>query len=594
MTSRRALSILGLFLMVACDSSLPSAPPQPPAPPPPPPPSPDNRPPIAGTILVTSQAPEGWFADLAAAGASDPDGDSLYYTWDFGDGATITGTYTHQIHQYIDNGTYRVVLTVTDSHGATGTTTKNLTITNVAPSVKSATFSSAQMPHTIPLEVTLHIELADPGEHDDPSATIDWGDGTVSTDTAHVYRHPGVYYAKVTATDKDGATSSLQLSRALWVYDPADNHPIPGYEVIDLGTLGGDRTWPAALNNLGEVVGSSTTAGDTSHAFLWRNGVLTDISPPTQTIGWAAVINDAGWITGGGSGGKIPVWRNGVFTGFVSVPSTEYGAWPVRVSSSGDVLVNLEGHEFPDAHLVRGGTVLKLTTGHSAGLDMNSHEQVVGWIGITYIGGSAAETHAFVWDDGVMKDLGTMGTAPCWYAPEVQCGSSTAYGINESGKIVGTAFDGNRMRAVLWNSKDSLPRDLGFGTGSSSAVAINESGQIVGGGEGEGFFRENGTVTPLGSLGGGAIVVEGLNEHGVVAGTSITASGGVHTFVWTRTGGMHDLGAGPFGAPGVGTVVVDINDRGDILGYAVPCVTNYQGRCSSWGPVRAILWRSTN
>jgi probable HAF family extracellular repeat protein len=589
--SRRALCLLALLLAVACDRNTPF---ETRPTPPPPPPSSGNRPPIPGTILGTSQAAEGWYADLAAVGASDPDGDSLYYTWDFGDGTTITGTYTHQIHKYIDNGTYLVVLTVTDSHGATGTTTKNLTITNAAPSVTAATLSAAQMPHSIPLEVTLHIEVADPGEHDNPSATIDWGDGTVSTDTAHVYRHPGIYYTKVTVTDKDGASSSLPLWNAVWVYDPADNHPVAGYDVIDLGTLGGDLTSPVALNNLGEVIGSSTTAGATSHAFLWRNGVLSDINPPGELGGQARVITDEGLILGGTLDGQLPMWRNGNLIGFVTVPQTEYGGWPVRVSASGDVLVNLEGHEFPDAHLVRGGTAIKLTKGHSAGVDMNSHEQVVGWIGIKYIGESAVETHAFVWDDGVVKDLGSIGTGPCSDTPEAQCGYSSAYDINESGQIVGTAYDGNRMRAVLWGSKDSLPRDLEFGTGSSSAVAINEKGQIAGAGEGEGFFRENGTVTRLGSLGGGGTLVEGMNEQGVVAGTSITASGEVHAFVWTRTGGMRDLGAGPFGAPGVGTIVVDINDRGDILGYAVPCAVTYQGYCGGQRPVRAILWRSTN
>lgn len=593
--SRRALCVIAVVVAMACDHNTPFET----RPTLPPPPSSANRPPIAGTILGTTQAAEGWFADLAAVGASDPDGDSLYYTWDFGDGATITGTYTHQTHQYLDNGTYAVVLTVTDSHGATATTTKNLTITNVAPSVTSATLSAAPMPHTIPLEVTLHIEVSDPGAHDNPSAMIDWGDGTVSADTAHVYRRPGVYYPNVTVTDKDGATSSRQSWIAVWVYDPADNHPIPGYEVIDLGTLGGDQTRPLAFNNLAEVVGSSTTAGDTSHAFLWRNGVLSDISPPGQLIDQAVTINDAGVIVGGSQDGQLPMWHHGNLVGFVPVPRSEYGGWPVSVSPSGDVLVNLEGHEFPDAHLVRGGTVLKLTTGHSAGLDMNSHEQVVGWIGISYIGGSAVETHAFVWDDSVMKDLGTIGTAPCWYAPERQCGSSEATDINEAGQIVGTAFDGNRMRAVLWDSKDAAPRDLGFGTGSSQAVAINENGQIAGDASdysepSEGFFRENGTVIRLGSLGGGETRVAGMNEQGVVAGTSITASGDVHAFVWTRVTGMRDLGVGPFGAPGVGTVVVAINDRGDILGYAVPCAVNYQGYCGGQRPVRAILWRSTN
>lgn len=51
-----------------------------------------------------------------ASGSSDPDGDSLTYHWDFGDGATSDEKTTS--HVYEKSGSYRVVLTVKDSSGS--------------------------------------------------------------------------------------------------------------------------------------------------------------------------------------------------------------------------------------------------------------------------------------------------------------------------------------------------------------------------------------------------------------------------------------------------------------------------------------------
>jgi bacillopeptidase F len=59
--------------------------------------------------------------------STDPDGRIVTYTWDWGDGATSSGS--RMFHRWAQPGTYTVRLTVTDNLGATGTATQTVTIT---------------------------------------------------------------------------------------------------------------------------------------------------------------------------------------------------------------------------------------------------------------------------------------------------------------------------------------------------------------------------------------------------------------------------------------------------------------------------------
>jgi PKD repeat protein len=88
---------------------------------------PVNNPPTASfTSTVTSAS-----VHLDAGGSSDSDGTIKGYAWNYGDGATGTGQIVD--HTYANPGTYTVTLTVTDDHGATGTTTQQ--VTALAPQV---------------------------------------------------------------------------------------------------------------------------------------------------------------------------------------------------------------------------------------------------------------------------------------------------------------------------------------------------------------------------------------------------------------------------------------------------------------------------
>jgi len=99
-------------------------------------------------------------------------------------------------------------------------------------------------------------------------------------------------------------------------------------KMLDLGTLGGTVGQTNSLNNRGQVVGQSNIAGDaTCHPFLWdKTGGMRDLGTLGGEGGLAIFINDAGEVVGktdvtGASGacdGSEPhrafLWRNGVMT----------------------------------------------------------------------------------------------------------------------------------------------------------------------------------------------------------------------------------------------------------------------------------------
>jgi len=81
----------------------------------------------APTAAITAEPTSGsapLTVSFSAAGSSDPDGDTLSYAWDFGDGTTATDATPS--HTYTSAATYTVTLTVTDGRG--GSDTRQTTI----------------------------------------------------------------------------------------------------------------------------------------------------------------------------------------------------------------------------------------------------------------------------------------------------------------------------------------------------------------------------------------------------------------------------------------------------------------------------------
>ena len=116
---------------------------------------------------------------------------------------------------------------------------------------------------------------------------------------------------------------------------------------------------------------------------------------------------------------------------------------------------------------------------------INDRRQIVGW-GPDVTGFS----QAFLWDDGVLTNLGTLGGA-----------ESLAFDINSRGHVAGVARTAaNELHGFLW--AHGVMRDLGS---VAFVTGVNNRDQVVGGaftplGELRAFIWTRGSITFLGTL----------------------------------------------------------------------------------------------
>ena len=136
---------------------------------------------------------------------------------------------------------------------------------------------------------------------------------------------------------------------------------------------------------------------------------------------------------------------------------------------------------------------------------------------------------AFLWENGVVTDLGTLGGE-----------TARAADINDQGQIVGnSATADSELHAFLWQA--GVMSDLQVPGLKSTGIDINEAGTVLGSAGGSPFLWEGGTITFLPTLDGAAAGARQLNEAGQAVGSSRTGTGYTHAVLWDG-GAITDLG----------------------------------------------------
>jgi probable HAF family extracellular repeat protein len=348
----------------------------------------------------------------------------------------------------------------------------------------------------------------------------------------------------------------------------------PRYRLIDLGTFGGPDSSETVefpfINNEGVVVGfADTSIPDPdcfdpecflTHAFRWNKGTIADLGTlPGGGNSFGIWINDRGHTVG--------LSQNGEIDPLLGILAAVGVLWQ------------------------KDGQILDLGTlggNESLAVAINSRDQIVGAAANTTLDafsilGWGTQTRAFLWQEGTMHDLGTLGGPDAF-----------AIFVNDRSQVAGFAYTNSTPNPVtgvptqdpfLW--ENGRMRDLGTLGGTLSFVnAFNNRGQVAGQSNLAGdltahpFLWDGQTLKDLGTLGGSSGAAYALNDKGEVGGEARTTSDAAsHAFLWTN-GVMTDLGTIN---DDTCSAVHWINSKGLVVGTSGDCDVEIHGFLSEQG-----------
>src|SRR5215469_8455709 len=360
------------------------------------------------------------------------------------------------------------------------------------------------------------------------------------------------------------------------------------YKLIDIGTLGGPSAngpgngpGSSLLNNAGQVAGTADTSEPdpnapnctnspdcfVSHAFRWNHGNLTDLGV-LSGVNWSHgnAINARGWVTGTSTNGEID-------------PLNPCGFQPLcpqfhAVLWNGVEIIDLGtlGGLVSDASYVNdGGQVVGTST-------INATPDPFSFLG--------AQTHAYIWKNGVMRDLGTLGGP--------SSGASSGCNNQRSNLVAGGSFTDPipipnpstgfpTSHAFLWENGRMTDIPTLGGT-LAGAQCANNQGQVIGqsnltgDNEQHAFFWDHGTLSDLGTLGGTFFMAIWLNNAGEAVGVATTSGDALFHATHWKNGAITDLGTLDGDCF---SQALAINSKGQIVGQSFSC---------DFSTARTVLW----
>jgi probable HAF family extracellular repeat protein len=355
------------------------------------------------------------------------------------------------------------------------------------------------------------------------------------------------------------------------------------WEAIDLSLIDSGATSSTAINDKGVIVG---LVGQYSggRGFVYQDGVIRQL-PASGDGDWPLAIGPTGTIAGFITDGPwhdqnvVEVWESPNAAPRILPHGTHEYPGVIGVNERGDVLITMDKYKpgfYQDHRAViwRDGAYVDLgDLADSSIADpwtyanaWNNSGQVVGRSQVRdpkVVDSYLHLYHPYLWENGVMRDLGVLAPLPC-PAPNsaIDCSWGEAVDINAHGVVVGNSAGADgKTRAFMW--ENGVMRDLGVSPGrTTEALAINDRGQVLGTIDDRTTFVWDNGQTQI-------IPAEfsprklGPNGEVLLRGYRGLAS---HVFIW-QAGQVSDLGEGEAQA---------INSRGEVVGTSGD---------------RAMLWR---
>lgn len=350
------------------------------------------------------------------------------------------------------------------------------------------------------------------------------------------------------------------------------------YKLVDIGTFGGPQgnvnpegNGGPYINHRGVVVGQTQNTTpltsplgfvcfpgpNVNHAFKHVHGKTIDLGalePAEENCSDALGINNRGEIAGlssssvvdpllGMNESRAVIWKDGELLDLGTFGGNDASASSIN------------------------------NRGQVAGFALNDIPDPFSLFGFFFNGSSnSTQTRAFLWENGKMKDLGTLG------GPDAQAFPGN---INERGQVPGASYTNDILSPLglptvhpfLWDGRKmidmgSLGGDFAFPvalTNHAEAIGISFLADDV---SQHGFLWSNGVMHDLGTLGGTIGEANAINEKGDVVGDAYFPGDAVrHALLW-RNGSRKDLGV----LPGdICSAAWWINSQGQVIGNSGQC-----------------------
>jgi probable HAF family extracellular repeat protein len=394
------------------------------------------------------------------------------------------------------------------------------------------------------------------------------------------------------------------------------------YQLVDLGTLGGPASYRSGFGD-GETIvnerGFATGISDTSipdpncsgcfysQAFQWKNGVLSDLGTfPGGHYSYGNAINALGWIAGSSDTGEFDpltgslaahavLWKNSEMIDLGTLGAGLESA-TVYVANAGEAVGYSTVDTVPDPFLYLGASPHPFIWKNGAMRDLGTlggpdamptngcNEQrgdlVAGWSLINSTPNLTTgfpTQHAFVWENGTMVDIPTLGGT----LAGAQCANNRGQVVGQSNLIGDSGCNGSTsscdQHPFLWDHGTLV--DLGALGGSYSvATWLNDAGEAVGGSwtAGDELFHatlwKHGAITDLGALGDDCYsLAQAVNSQHEIVGRSFSCDFSLLRAALWEKGTAIDLNTLIPANSSLRLVeAVDITDRGEIYGRGLP------------------------